>query len=389
MSGRQGPYKSDFNSTNYVHPKDENLNNLHKAMAYDAAGEPHVRVTLGSDTITISGNVNVGTDVSINNTSENPVPVTITNTELEIKNDVNNPVPISATTSINTSNNPIFTSANITGGNIDAVVSGTITVSSITNTANVNVVNTPNVNVTGGTISTTEGLPFNVQVALGKIPGYTGLSISGYCSSVGTEFVPLWDSAVDYVYFPTAQVVRVWSSSASDTNVSVTVAGLDSNYLPITETVVLNNGATGVLTTNQFLRVNSAALTRIPMNVGIISVGASNKAITLTTIEAGAGRSQMTIYTVPAGYTFYLTQGNWYTNQTGSQTALFRSWTRTATGVINVVLTFPFVQIYHSLKVVPRAYGEKTDIQWQAASSSGSSRIGGQIEGYLIQNSVI
>ena len=279
MTDRAGPYKRDYNTTSYVHPMDENLNNLYKAMEYSANGEPQFRVS--------------------------------------------------------------------------------------------------------------ESVPFNLQVALGQVTGVSGLSISGYNASVGTEYVPLWDSAATYSYFGAAAVVRVWSSSGSDTNVSVTVTGLDANYLPISETVTLTNGATGVLTTKQFLRVNGANLTRTPMNVGVISVGSSDKGTLLTTIEAGAGRSQMTIYTVPAGYTFYLTQSNWYTNQTGSQTALYRSWTRSSSGLINIVLTFPMVQIYHSLKVVPRPYTEKTDIQWQAASSSGSSRIGGQIEGYLIQNSAI
>ena len=113
-----------------------------------------------------------------------------------------------------------------------------------------------------------------------------------------------------------------------------------------------------------------------------------SKTIELCHIEVGAGRSQMTVYTVPAGYTFYLTQSNWYTNQTGSQTALYRSYTQTSAGVINTILTFPFIDQYNSVKVVPRPYLEKTDIQWQVQSSTGTSRVGGQIEGYLILNSL-
>jgi hypothetical protein len=42
----------------------------------------------------------------------------------------------------------------------------------------------------------------------------------------------------------------------------------------------------------------------------------------------------------------------------------------------------------NSTKVVPRAYNEKTNIQWQIASSSGTHQAGGQIEGYLIQNGI-
>ena len=43
---------------------------------------------------------------------------------------------------------------------------------------------------------------------------------------------------------------------------------------------------------------------------------------------------------------------------------------------------------YNSLKVVPRPYPEKTDIQWQV-SSANNVAIGGQIEGYLISNQYV
>ncbi len=229
--------------------------------------------------------------------------------------------------------------------------------------------------------------PWPLQVARGLLTGVTGLSISGHNLSVGTSYVPLWHGGnTTYTYLNTATNLTVWSDSASDTNVSVLVSGLDANYLPITETVVLTNGLTGVQTTKSFLRVNSMSLTRTPMNVGVIHIGNNGKTTLLCAIEAGAGRSQQTIYTVPAGYTFYLTQSNWYTNNTGQNTGQYRSWTQSPTGVINIILVFPFPVNYNSLKVVPRPYPEKTDIQWQVQSKSGSAEVGGQIEGYLIQN---
>lgn len=244
--------------------------------------------------------------------------------------------------------------------------------------------------ITGNVTVADQGTPWNLLVAQGLVPGVAGLSISGYGSSIGTTFQPAWEGGT-YTFLNTAQQLRVWSSSASDTDISVLVSGLDASYVPQTETVVLTNGTTGVMTTKNFFRVNNIALTRTPQNVGNIYIGTSDKTNTLalfdTPIDGSAGRSQMTVYTVPAGYTFYLTQSNWYTNQTGSQTALYRSWTRSPQGVVNVVLTFPMQQQYNSTKVVPRPYPEKTDIQWQVASSSGTSRIGGQIEGYLVANS--
>ena len=229
--------------------------------------------------------------------------------------------------------------------------------------------------------------PFELAVARGKIPGMTGLSISGYFATVDSNWQPLWDIGGVYTYFNAAQVVRVWSSSASDTNVSVLISGLDTDYLPITETVVLTNGATGVLSTKQFLRINSLSTTGSVNALGTVRAGSSDKSITLAAINDGAGRSQMTLYTVPAGYTFYLTQSNFYTNQNGSQYANYRSYTQNPSGVTTKVLQFPFTTSYNSVKVVARPYAEKTDIQWQCQASV-SSQIGGQIEGYLISNSI-
>lgn len=229
--------------------------------------------------------------------------------------------------------------------------------------------------------------PFQLAVARGKIPGITGLSISGYYSAVDTTWQPLWDIGGAYTYFNSAQQVRIWSSSASDTNVSVLISGLDTDYLPITETVVLTNGATGVLSTKSFLRINNLTTTGSVNALGTIRAGDTGKTITLAAINDGAGRSQMTIYTVPAGYTFYLTQSNFYTNQNGNQYSNYRSYTQMPNGLTTKVLQFPFTTDYNSVKIVPRPYAEKTDIQWQC-NASASSQIGGQIEGYLISNSI-
>jgi len=302
-------------------------------------------VTLGSENITITGDVNVSSDVHVNNGSDDPVYVAL-----------------SPDGQLNSEANPIFAEISNDAGNPIPVewVYGN-----------------------GATL-----IPWEVQVARGKISGVSGLSISGYQPSVPDSWIPIWEYATAYTYLTSAENLRVWSSSGSDTNVSVLISGLDGNYAPITETVVLTNGTTGVLTTQQFLRVNSMSLTRTPMNVGNISIGNSGKTIQLCTIEPDSGRSQMSIYTVPAGYTFYLTQANVYTNQTGSQTALYRSYTKTPTGVVNTILRFPFVDQYNSRKIVARPYPEKTDIQWQCQSSQGTSRVGIQIEGFLIANSV-
>ena len=353
------------------------LRNINQALQLDeATGNVFLRTGIQGN-VYITGPVTIPGEVTVTSTAENPVHVHLD--EIGTSGILNVPyMPIGNT-------NVAVTGGNITvAGNVGIIGNVAVTQS----TSPWSVVGNVAASLTGNALP--DGKPWELQVAQGLVPGVTGLSISGYGAAIGTSFIPAWELNTDYTYLPSAQVVRVWSSSASDTNVSVLISGLDANYVQQTETVVLTNGATGVLSTKQFLRINNISITGTVQNVGSISVGNSGKTITSAYVgnatNVTAGRSQMSVYTVPAGYTFYLTQSNWYTNQVGSQTALYRSWTRSPTGIVSIVLTFPIQQLYNSTKVVPRPYPEKTDIQWQVASSTNNSQIGGQIEGYLIAN---
>ena len=159
------------NSTNYEHPDEPNLLNLHKALEYKEDGKPALRVITSFDgNIIIEGDVNIPGTVTVNSTPEDPVhnhivevgtsgllnvpympiggtvelgtttlaalentTVTISGTptvnigtipEIEIKNDVGNPISISRNTSTNTADNPIYVNANLTGsGDVSGIVS--------------------------------------------------------------------------------------------------------------------------------------------------------------------------------------------------------------------------------------------------------------------------
>lgn len=98
------------NSTNYEHPQESNLLNIHKAMEYNTAGEPVVRVSIGTSTINISG------------------PVTIPGT-VEISNDEGNPVPVTGTVTVSSATVYQGTDPWVVTGNIHASITGTTTVS--------------------------------------------------------------------------------------------------------------------------------------------------------------------------------------------------------------------------------------------------------------------
>jgi hypothetical protein len=101
-------------NSSYQHPNDTNLNNLHKAMEL-VDNQPHVRVTLGSDNITITGSVNVATEVKINNTESESIPVHLTDDPIAVTQSTD-PWKISKNASVNSSSNPLdvtFTNTSI------------------------------------------------------------------------------------------------------------------------------------------------------------------------------------------------------------------------------------------------------------------------------------
>ena len=59
------------------------------------------------------------------------------------------------------------------------------------------------------------------------------------------------------------------------------------------------------------------------------NITAKNGGTTYAQINAGIGRTQMSIYTVPAGYTFYLNRAQGFTSTfyTASQFTTYRSQT--------------------------------------------------------------
>lgn len=238
-----------------------------------------------------------------------------------------------------------------------------------------------------------------LAVARGQIGGASQVNIYGYQSALSTTMVPIWENVTAYTYPASASTMLLYSSSASDTNVSILINGLDSNYAPSSETLVLTNGTTGVTTTKSYIRINSISVAGSTAPVGVIYLSNAGKTqtyaqINLTSAAGGgsvsAGRSQMNIYTVPAGYTFYLTRVNAYatTDNSSSKFVNYQVYSRNiTTGAVQYVAQAPFTGSYTALRISPRAYGPKTDIQWQCSYSSGTAAIGIAVEGVLILGS--
>lgn len=233
-----------------------------------------------------------------------------------------------------------------------------------------------------GELTKTEYVP--LQIARGLVGGHTSLNIAGYQPLVGTTFMPIWENATAYVY-PTYGQMLLWSSSASDTNVLIRINGLDNNYAMISEDILLTNGTAGVTTVKSYLRITSITVIDGVNPVGVISLGNAAKTEEYAKIALNAGTSSMTVFTVPAGHTFYLAKVNVFTLLKNNQEAAYRAYTINSSGIIRAVLQTPFDREYVSEKTVPRPYAEKTDCQWQCVCSIPAP-VGMQVEGILVKN---
>ena len=237
--------------------------------------------------------------------------------------------------------------------------------------------------------------PFELQVSRGQVDGHTPIEIFGYSTAVGsTAQGPLWEgltlSGGTYVYPTTAAPLVLVSSSASDnTTRSVVIDGLGAGFVPLTETIALN-GTSNVTTTNSFLRINQMSMLN-STNTGDIT--ASISSTVYAKMNAGVGQTQMAIYTVPAGYTFYLAYSQYdasigFTSSNYMISAEYNKFNAGAnSGQITLTHQSTFVQKQEVPYTVPVAHPEKTDLQFQVKANTGSPfTVSCYMGGILIKN---
>ena len=235
--------------------------------------------------------------------------------------------------------------------------------------------------------------PFELQVARGQIGFHNGVNIFGYQPSIGTSFIPIWEVTSAYpAYLTTASTFTIASASASDQNAVVLVTGLDANYNVLSEQVLMTTSTPSGTTVGKYLRINVLTLTTPgsgqKTNVGQITATASNSSV-YAYINAGIGKSQMAVYSVPNNSEYDFTQITINTNNayTSSTTLTYQAVAyNNATGVQLSVLQEPFINNFIVTKTIPFKFGPRTDIQWQLKASTGTVAAGIVVEGYQIFN---
>jgi len=328
-------------------------------------------VTLGSNNITITGNVNVGTTVNVASSPENPVHTHITE---------------------------VGTSGNLQIGYLP--VGGNVTVLNPTS-SNITIMKN------GLAVSDTVGLPTRVindealiSYARGKavteadvLNAYL-IDKSGATESLGTSantMSTVWGGAGLYPWATfTGSGAKIYIKSVTnDPKVqgkSVTIEGLDSNYDILIETVTLHptDTTTPVSTVNNFYRTNRMYLTGVnnnslPHDYNIELRYGSNSGTIIGQINAPWGRGQNCFYTVPRGYEGFVLSIN---GNSGKQDEITSSlWFHPYGGTWTLQKSFKFISgmFDHNFRT-PLRILEKSDIEIRAFALVESSRIGTEFQ---------
>lgn len=176
--------------------------------------------------------------------------------------------------------------------------------------------------------------PFGLQVARGQIPNHQSIQIFGYNADVDQTEESVWPDGGTVPHPTVASVLKISSTSASDTSAgtgakTVFISGLDGNYNVMSETVILN-GQTEVNTVKSYLYVNEFYVLTVGTdghNVGTINAGtgtvtAGVPAVLYDLIAPAFNNRTTAHYCVPVGYTGYMVEGKFSAGQASGTTAV-------------------------------------------------------------------
>jgi hypothetical protein len=197
----------------------------------------------------------------------------------------------------------------------------------------------------------------------------------------------VWDGSAAYPFPAAAAETTIVSDSADDAAAgtgarTVTVYGLDANYLEITETVTLN-GLTPVTLTKQYLRLHRGFVATAGsggVNAGNLQL--KHSSIVITQISAGYGQTLMSIYTLPADVYGWL--ASWRGSSDGSVAVKLALQTRPYGGAWNTKDVLLFDATGNSLAQIDFAiwqrFAPKTDFRVRVITGGNGVDVAAQFD---------
>lgn len=237
-------------------------------------------------------------------------------------------------------------------------------------------------------------IPFEMRTTLTQFPRYSNQNKFGYNSAVGTSQEEIWNVGGVEAYLSSAETMNIVSTSTDDDGAPVgtgartlTIFGLDNDWLPISETITLN-GTTNVLTSNSYLRVfrmivNTAGSTG--GNVGTITATASSAASVHAQINPTDNQTLKINFSIPANKYGVITYAEIGTAK--ADDCEVRLKVRPFGEVFQTKRLLNFFESTVSFSnIIPILLPPKSDITITALSSAGGVKVSANIDYYLIDS---
>jgi len=245
--------------------------------------------------------------------------------------------------------------------------------------------------------------PYQLQVSKGQVAGALSVYKFGYNPDINGTEETVWSQGGNVVWPAAAFTAFISSSSTADTGAgtgaqTVTVEGLDENYVAQSVTVTMNGqtqvqigDASGWIRINRAFVATAGSGSTAAGTVYIAATGVSSGVPTGTVYAsiADGNQTQMAVYTVPASHTLYLDDLIF--------TAAISQANNYATVKLNTkdfgsnVFRTKFINVLQSNELIidfefPLAIPEKTDIECRAVTSNTNNQIGASFQGVLLAN---
>lgn len=233
-------------------------------------------------------------------------------------------------------------------------------------------------------------MPYTYDIAEGNIPDHTAVRVFGHNADVTTAWETVHHGSDLKYYLSDGAQLSVASADSDDTLLgsgaqTLTIVGLDSDYVALSETVDLA-GLTDATTTASFLRVNSAYVATAGTdgyNAGEISIADDGDSdIIVTAMEAGHNNILSAHYTVPAGTTLYVVQA---TATDGSlKGCQFGFWVRVFGSVWRMMRTVLLLDDNIVLPaMMPMKLPQKTDLEIRGNAVAAGANVTAGFEGWI------
>lgn len=245
--------------------------------------------------------------------------------------------------------------------------------------------------------------PDSLMVSNGRIPDVSGVVKFGYNSDLDTgASETVWTQGGMWQPSSGAEIIDIVSTSANDTELGtgawyVYIFGLDADYNQVEEQVTLNGLGT-VSTTTAMREINRVAVAysgSSNYNEGVITFTQTTSGLQLAQINTNNSITEQCVYTVPAGYSAYLTgifvnstkaSGGGGNPEVNFHLLSYNDSSKTEYNVLDVVLDTQKAVSLTIDQPFANLTAEKNTLHLSAETDTNNTRVFGRFYMYLIKN---